>query len=398
MRVCIKRGAKEIGGSAVEITAATGERLIVDLGLPLDAEENTADLLPDIRGLKQKTNDLLGVLISHPHQDHYGLCKHIDKTIPIYMGKSTASIMDVCINHHLPDAFAFGNIKIFADRKVFDIGPFKITPYLVDHSAYGAYAFLIEADGKRLFYSGDFRSHGRKSKLFNAFIKQPPQNVDVLMLEGSCLGREQSDKYPSEQSLQAEFEKIFKDTKGTCFIQASSQNIDRIVTIYNSAKKNGRILVMSGYTGHILMALDNPHLPQFTWPDVKKFATDSTVPYQITKEMIEDNPEKYVIMLGGKIFNVLNDSFLINENASFIYSMWSGYKELYKKRLDLMKSKKVSMYDVHTSGHADIPTLQKFAEALNPKRIVPIHTFFPEKFKDMFENVELHADDEEFEV
>lgn len=398
MRVCIKRGAKEIGGSAVEITAATGERLIVDLGLPLDAEENTADLLPDIRGLKQKTNDLLGVLISHPHQDHYGLCKHIDKTIPIYMGKSTASIMDVCINHHLPDAFAFGNIKIFADRKVFDIGPFKITPYLVDHSAYGAYAFLIEADGKRLFYSGDFRSHGRKSKLFNAFIKQSPQNVDVLMLEGSCLGREQSDKYPSEQSLQAEFEKIFKDTKGACFIQASSQNIDRIVTIYNSAKKNGRILVMSGYTGHILMALDNPHLPQFTWPDVKKFATDSTVPYQITKEMIEDNPEKYVIMLGGKIFNVLNDGFLINENASFIYSMWSGYKELYKKRLDLMKSKKVSMYDVHTSGHADIPTLQKFAEALNPKRIVPIHTFFPEKFKDMFENVELHADDEEFEV
>lgn len=398
MRVCIRRGAKEIGGSAVELTASDGTRLIVDLGLPLDAPENTVDLLPNIKGLKSKTDDLLGILISHPHQDHYGLIRHIDRTIPIYMSKATASIMDVCINHHLPDAFAFGNIKIFDGQKSFNIGAFTITPYLVDHSAYGAYAFLIEADGKRLFYSGDFRSHGRKNKLFNAFIKNPPQNTDILMLEGSCLGREQSDKYQSEQSLQAEFEQIFKATKGMCFIQASSQNIDRIVTIYNAAKKNGRMLVMSGYTGHILMALDNPHLPQFTWPDVKKFATDSTVPYQITKEMMEDNPEKYVIMLGGKIFNVLNDSSLINENAVFIYSMWNGYKELYQKRLDLMKAKNVPIYDVHTSGHADILTLQKFAAALNPKCIVPIHTFFPEKFKEMFNNVELHADDEEFEV
>ena len=398
MKACIKRGAKEIGGSAVELTAENGERIIVDLGLPLDSEDNTVDLLPDIKGLKNKTEDLLGILISHPHQDHYGLCKHIDKTIPIYMGKSVASIMDVCINHHLPDAFAFGNVQIFEGQKSFNIGPFTITPYLVDHSAYGANAFLIEADGKHLFYSGDFRSHGRKGKLFECFIKNPPKNIDVLLMEGSCLGREQSEKYPSEQSLQTEFAKIFRGTKGACFVQSSSQNIDRIVTVYNAARQTGRMLVMSGYTGHILMNLKNPHLPQFTWPDVKKIATDNAVPYQITKEMMEQQPSKYVIMLGGKIFNVLNDSSLINENASFIYSMWSGYKDLYKNRLDLMKDKKVPMYDIHTSGHADIPTLQKFAKALNPKRIVPIHTFLPEKFRDMFANAELHDDNEVFEI
>ena len=43
------------------------------------------------------------------------------------------------------------------------LGPFTITPLLVDHSAYDAYALLIEADGQRLFYSGDFRGHGRKA-------------------------------------------------------------------------------------------------------------------------------------------------------------------------------------------------------------------------------------------
>lgn len=398
MKASIKRGANQIGGSAVELTADSGERLIIDLGLPLDAEENTADLLPDIKGLKNKTDDLLGILISHPHQDHYGLGLHIDNSIPIYMSKATADIMDVCVKHNLPNAFAFGNIHIFDDKSSFSIGPFTVTPYLVDHSAYGAYAFLIEADGKRLFYSGDFRAHGRKGKLFDGFIKNHPKDIDVLMMEGSCLGREQSTKYPSETSLETEFEKVFKETKGVAFIQSSSQNIDRIVTIYRAAKKSGRTLVISGYTRHVLMVLNNEHLPSFKWPDVKKFATDSTAPHHITKEVIEQNPSKYVIMFGGLIFNILKSSSLVNENASFIYSMWDGYKELYQERLDLMKEKNVPMYNIHTSGHADIPTLQKFALAINPKKIVPIHTFFPEQFKELFNNVELHNDNETFEI
>ena len=100
----------------MELTANSGKRLIIDLGLPLDAEENTADLLPDIKGLKNKTDDLLGILISHPHQDHYGLGLHIDNSIPIYMSKATADIMDVCVKHNLPNAFAFGNIHIFDDK------------------------------------------------------------------------------------------------------------------------------------------------------------------------------------------------------------------------------------------------------------------------------------------
>lgn len=398
MKVCIKRGANQIGGSAVELTNSFGERLIVDLGLPLDAEENNADLLPDIEGLKEKTEDLRGILISHPHQDHYGLGMHIDKNIPIYMSSAAADIMEVCCKHHLPNAFTFENIHTFEKEKAFYISSFKITPYLVDHSAYGAYSFLIEADNKRLLYSGDFRAHGRKSALYNKFINNPPKDIDVLLMEGSCLGRENSEKYTTEQALQKEFLKVLEQTKGACFIQSSSQNIDRTVTVYKACKYNGRILVMSGYTGHILMALKNKHLPNFTWSDVKKFDKDSSKRHHVTKEMIEQNPEKYVVLLNGKIFNNLKDSSLFNENSSFIYSMWNGYKETYKERFDFFKEKNVKMYDLHTSGHADIPTLKQFASALNAKKIVPIHTFFPDEFKKMFDNAEIHQDCEIFEI
>ena len=110
---------------------------------------------------------------------------------------------------------------------------------------------------------------------------------------------------------------------------------------------------MSGYTGHILMCLENPRLPNFTWPDVKKFAADDDAPHKITKEMIALAPSKYTILLGGQIFKSLESSELLNDKASFIYSMRDGYKELYQKRLELMQANNLRMEDIHTSGHAD---------------------------------------------
>ena len=398
MKACIRRGAEQIGGSAVEIIASNGQRLIVDLGLPLDAESNTADLLPNIKGLINKSDDLLGLLISHPHQDHYALGQHIDSRIPVYMGRIGANILNIAKQHNTPNAVSFDKVEVFESNKTFEIGTFKITPYLVDHSAYDAYAFLIEADGKKIFYSGDFRSHGRKSKIFEKMIANPPKDIDVLFVEGSCLGRDKSEKYETEEDLEARFLSVFKKTEGLVFIQASSQNIDRIVTVYRATKKSGRKLVMSGYTGHILWGLENPKIPNFTWSDVKKFATDETAPHNVTAEMMSLNPNKYVVLLGGSIFNQLKSTDLINSSTSFIYSMWDGYKELYAERIEKMKESGAYMEDIHTSGHADIPTLKKFVEAINPNVVVPIHTFFPKDFIAMFSNTKIHKDNEVFEI
>jgi ribonuclease J len=59
----------------------------------------------------------------------------------------------------------------------------SITPHLVDHSGFDAYALEIEAGERRLFYSGDLRAHGRKSKLFELMLKRPPKNIDVMLME-----------------------------------------------------------------------------------------------------------------------------------------------------------------------------------------------------------------------
>jgi ribonuclease J len=75
------------------------------------------------------------------------------------------------------------------DRRPLQIGSFTVTPFLVDHSAFDAYALLIEAGGRRLFYSGDIRFHGRKAATVERLIRSPPDSVDVVLLEGTQVGR-----------------------------------------------------------------------------------------------------------------------------------------------------------------------------------------------------------------
>jgi ribonuclease J len=65
------------------------------------------------------------------------------------------------------------------------------------------------------------------------------------------------------------------------------------------------------------------------------------------------------------------------DGGNFIYSMWDGYRKraVTKEFLEYFESRGFSVHRIHTSGHADIGTLKQMVEAINPKTIVPIHTF-----------------------
>ena len=170
MRACIHRGSKQIGGNCVELESQ-GKRLLVDLGLPLVAEENLKEYLPNIKGLDGNDPSLMGVLISHPPLDHFGLLTHISEKIPVGIGAAARRILKAA------RPFLPGNWPIpaegwnFRSGQPLEIGPFSVTPFLIDHSAYDSYALQIKSEEKCVFYSGDFRNHGRKAALFERMTK-----------------------------------------------------------------------------------------------------------------------------------------------------------------------------------------------------------------------------------
>ena len=88
------------------------------------------------------------------------------------------------------------------------------------------------------------------------------------------------------------------------------------------------------------------------------------------------------------------------DGATVIYSMWQGYlnESSMKPFLDFMQKKNMQLVPVHTSGHAYIKTLQKVVKTLQPKTIVPIHTFSPERYSTLFSNVVQTLDGQEISV
>lgn len=151
-----------------------------------------------------------------------------------------------------PQEIHLKNTNYFDKETTFKIGDISITPYWADHSAFDAYSFLVEANGKSLFYSGDFRSHGRKAKAFYWFTHNAPKNVDYLLLEGTTISR---DNKPFKTEIENELVVVFKQKGKINLIYTSGQNIDRLTSIYRACKRAGKILVVDVYVAKVLKEL-----------------------------------------------------------------------------------------------------------------------------------------------
>ena len=404
MRLRIHRGTKEIGGTCIEIEAQE-KRIALDVGLPLDApDESQEELLPEVPGFREPDDSLLGVVISHPHQDHYGLARHIRSEVPIWIGKA-ANDMLTAASAYVPGGHAFADPHFIADRAPVEIGPFRLTPHLVDHSAFDAYALLIEAGGKRVFYSGDFRAHGRKSKLFAAMIKRPPKDLDVLLMEGTTIGRTgTSEGFATEADLEGEFVQSFRETAGIHLVWTSSQNIDRLVTIFRAAKRTGRVLLIDLYTAVVLESTGRNTIPQSDWDGVRLYIPqsqrvhikknalfDDLARHKANRIFAEDLPglRQHAVMLFRPMMMRDRGVRTVLDGARLTYSLWEGYlkKSSVQHVVTWLKQNEISWRVIHTSGHASAVDLQRFAAALAPRTLVPIHSFETGRFAEFFANV-----------
>jgi len=412
MKATIHRGAKEIGGTCIELQSGNS-RILIDFGLPLVDENREqfdsrkiknkskeelikSGVLPDIKGLyKDEQCAFDAILLSHPHQDHYGLLSFVNPQIPVYLSQGCKELIEVSHFFGQTD-YDLKNIKTLEKWRPFKAGDFTIIPYLVDHSGFDALAFLIESDGKKIFYSGDFRGHGRKSVLFDNILKKPPKKIDYLILEGSMLGRDKG-QYHTETDIENEITRILRNQAALFFIACSSQNIDRLVSIYRACVKSDRIFVIDPYTALILHKLKkiSQHIPQFDWgKNMRLFF----VPNSYTQKMAEDKSlfkfksAKITYQEMQSIRNQLlvKDSYTTRWifgkkkdliNSTLIYSMWDGYLPKVQPFWD---KHNVPIIKIHSSGHAYIEELQKFVKAINPKYIIPNHTFYPDKYLEYF--------------
>lgn len=385
----VHRGTRAIGGSCIELEASTGERLILDAGRPLDAPRTATGLLPDTLDRTRPAT----VLFSHAHMDHWGLIDELPSHWQLWSGEKAAELMRLT-------AALFGTpltrpIGTWNSRSgSFRIGPFGVTPFLTDHSAPDAYMLLIEASGRRILYSGDFRCHGRKSALVEAFIARPPANIDVLIMEGTNLGT--AKPIDREDDLENTFTALAHEVPGNLFVNWSAQNIDRTVTLFRAARKSGRELVVDLYGADVLERISpgtgipcpgDPRFPELkvliTAAGKRMYANQGRENWTAAHAKTSYATSRWRL-IGRRAIVMTRDSMLrefargglrFTEHDAYIFSNWRGYLDEADPASGWAQARDAGArtLHIHTSGHASPADLARFAAAIAPRAIVPVH-------------------------
>ncbi len=411
MNIKIHRGLNQIGGCITEISTETS-RVFIDFGqnLPGYGEPTTPEqdcrIVTDIIDQNKKENQ--AVFYTHAHEDHVGLFRHV--TIDQYIGEGSKELLLIkyriledlnikLIDEYVQSAERDSNKEKMLEMnriaattlvedlekfktwkrtiskeapKAINIGDIRITPFFNCHSIYDSYMFLIEADGKRIWHTGDFREHGYMGKGLLPTLNKYATNIDVLITEGTMLKRE--DKCIHEREVSRKMACVMGAFKYV-FVLASATDIERLASIKEAAKKsNKQLFVWSKFMKQTMEF--------FTERESKpSHGLFSFSPLFYTDRLYNMIKRKGMVMVVGPakkedVCSLLKG--LPQEETLLIYSSWDGYYKnpeqveadsKYKEFRDMFHN----VVDIHTSGHADCQTIKKVIKIINPKEVICIH-------------------------
>ena len=384
MQIKIHRGTHQIGGCVTEIKTSQA-RIIIDMGSELPRADVKESVQLNIEGVTCGEADCDAVFITHYHGDHVGMFESVLPTIPIYMGKASKQIYAV-VQQTLKNKLGKGNPVLVKGFKTFEVGKpiivkdVKVTPFAVDHSAFDAYIFLIEAEGKRVLHTGDFRMHGAKGKKMPEVFAKYTQNIDLLITEGTMLSRAH-EHVMTEHELGSRAQEIIRDNKYV-FALCSSTNIDSIAELYNATIKSKRLFVVCEQDFQL---------------EILKIVTANSKSsfYNFEKQKIYVYGENLHAIMQNCGFCFLGRTNYVTQKAMqtfpdniLVYSMWKGYLDKTHVAYDEYKATFVekavangsSLEYLHTSGHASTESIKKVCELTHAKIILPIHCEKPEDF------------------
>ena len=394
MNITIHRGTDQIGGCVTEYEYK-GWKLFVDYGEQLPGAPKSKPL--EIEGLTAGDITKSALLITHYHGDHIGCIKELPKELPIYMGKLGRDIQLALSDYR---SYVDEDQNMFIDRlnvaktfcpgHSFSIGPFKVMPITIDHSAFDAYAFKIEADGLSVFHTGDFRTHGFRSGKVKDVMNKYVGMVDYIVCEGTNVSRPNATPV-TEMNLQNTFEKRIRKKAGH-IVYMSSTNIDRLFSFYHSTLKVGVPFIIDDYQKNIMDIVVNS---DSIWEKSKLYQYGEYQPivlkryggdYRVNDKFKEALGKRGYVLIAraNKRFDKLIEQ-LIGEKFKYL-SMWNGYLDKSNPAYNEFLAKSIDdRYEyLHTSGHCDMKSLETLFNMLQPKGIIPIHTDSPDNFDSLF--------------
>lgn len=375
-------GLGEVGKN-MYVIEQNDEIIIIDSGILFPEDNFGVDyIIPDYTYLKENEKKIIGLFITHGHEDHIGGIPYLLREVKIPIIFACGLAVGLIRNKLSKFVNLRVTIEEFNKNSIYTFNNFEISFFRTNHSIPDSYGIAIKTIYGYILHTGDFKfdftpiaEHTEYSKITNYSEK----GIALLLSDSTNAGV--SNFAPSERKISQNINTIFSKIKGRVIISTFASNVYRVQQIVEASVRAGRKVIVFGRsmekTINVGQQLRYIKAPQGTFINVSEFphlppekitilSTGSQGEPLAALSRIAEGTHKHIKIMPGDTI-VFSSSAIPGNQASINRTI----NKLYKAGANVIINSPLT--DTHTSGHASDSELQLMLCLTKPKHFMPIH-------------------------
>lgn len=382
LRIIPLGGLGEIGLNMMAFEYADSI-FVVDAGLmfPEDYMLGVDFVIPDMLYLKQNKSRILGVVLTHAHEDHIGALPYLlkDINVPVFGTSFTLGL----VRHKLEEHSLLSSASLYeiSSAEKLKLGPFEIEFIKVGHSVVDGVGLAIRTPLGLIVHTGDFKiSYTMEGMITDVHSFARCGNEGVLCLLSDSTNIEKEGYTISAKEIGETIARITAGCRGRIIIALFASNISRIQQIVNIAKERDKKVIFSGRSIEIsvniaknLGFLKVPDGLEIDISQINDFSDDEIIMITTGSQGEPLSALARMAISAHKQINVKkNDTIILS--SKFIpgneRAITNIINKLYKRGADVIYEK---ISNIHVSGHAFKEELKLMITLTKPEYFIPIH-------------------------
>ena len=374
-------GSGEIGMN-VNLYGTQGKWLMVDLGLTFaDSDYPGIDLiLPELEFIEQRRKDLVGIVLTHGHEDHIGAIPYLaaDLKVPLYATPFTAGL----IAGKLEEEGLAGKVKLHViprDGSI-DLDPFKITFKALAHSIPEGNGLVIETPHGKIFHTGDWKIDDTPVLGFPSSDKVMNDIGDSGILALVCDSTNVFQETPSgsEAGVHAGLRQAVEEAKGRVLVTTFASNAARLQTLGQVSIECGRKLCVAGRSLDRILRVAKANGYLLDFPETIRFDEAMRLPRNEVMILATGGQGEPRAALSRVAFGS-HELKLVSGDTVIVSSKQIPGNEIAIGRImnALSDLGAITVTDrqlhIHVSGHPGRPELAQMYKWIRPEILVPVH-------------------------
>ena len=357
--------------------------LVVDCGVSFGGPElpGIELVMPDPSFLEDQADNVVGLVLTHAHEDHYGAILDLWPTFdrPVFAGKFGAAMLKAKrISNNIEDDV---EIQLFEPGVPFQVGPFKVEAIEVSHSIPESNALLIETPAGRVVHTGDWKIDpspiGTPATNIKRF-KEIGSEGSLTLICDSTNAMKDGDS-PSETEVAVNLERLIATAENRVAVTIFASNLGRMISIARAAAKADRQVVAAGRAVHRIAGIARElglmeGVPDFLDQDAFKtlprdkivlICTGSQGEARAAMARIADGSHPVIDLSPGD--TAIFSSWAIPGNEKAVLDIQN---KLVDKGVEVITGREEM---IHVSGHPRRHELAQLYDWLKPDLLIPVH-------------------------